>query len=55
VAAGEVDDNGLEVEDGGGVLRVRNEAAVCSEAREEAAAYSGAGIKDGRRRQHDVV
>jgi hypothetical protein len=38
----------LEVEDGGGMLRVRDEAAVCFEAGDEVAVCSGAGIEDGR-------
>jgi hypothetical protein len=49
----------------GGVLRVGDEAAACSEARieaatcsetgDEAVACSGAGIEDGRRWQRDSV
>jgi hypothetical protein len=53
----------LEVD--GGMLRVRDEAAACSEARieaaacsktgDEAVACSGAGIEDGRRWRRDSV
>jgi hypothetical protein len=42
---GEVDDDVLEEEDNGGVLRVRNKMA----------ARSGAGIEDDRRWRHDGV
>jgi hypothetical protein len=38
----------LEVEDGGGMLRVGDEAALCFEAGDEATVCSGAGIEDGR-------
>jgi hypothetical protein len=44
----EVDNNRLEVKDGGGVLYVGDEAAACSKAGDEVAACSGAEIEDGR-------
>jgi hypothetical protein len=48
-AAGEVDDDGLEVEYGGGVLRVGDEAVACSEVRDKVVSCSGARIDDGSR------
>jgi hypothetical protein len=47
-AAMEVDNDKLEVKDGGGVLYVGDEAAACSKAGDEVAACSGAEIEDGR-------
>jgi hypothetical protein len=54
-AADEVDNAGLQVKVGGGVLKVGDEAVTCFEAGDEAAACSRAGIEDGRLRWHDSV
>jgi hypothetical protein len=43
----------LEVD--GGVLKVGDEAAACTKARVEVAAYSEAGIEDTRQRRHGGV
>jgi hypothetical protein len=61
----EVDDDKLEEEDDDSVLQVRDEAAVCSEARvevatcseagDEAAVCSGSGIEDDKRWRHKGV
>jgi hypothetical protein len=42
---GEIDDDGLEEEDTGSVLRVEDEAVTCSEAAVEVTACSEAGVE----------
>jgi hypothetical protein len=54
-AASEVDDDRLEVEDGGGVLRVEDEAVACSETEDGPAVCSRVVIEDGRWWQYNGV
>jgi hypothetical protein len=51
-AVGEVDNDGPQVEDSGGVLQVRDKVAACFKAGDEAATCTGAGIEDDRQQRH---